>query len=107
MMDNELSNNAEVGTNESGGRQHIRPFKSEALFFNALLAISKLRYEACTVNGYGDDNYKKIPKREHIGRALTHLFAYMAGDKSNDHLCHAACRVLMALELELANEAQE
>ena len=103
---NGLTNNEEIGTNAAGGKQHVRPYKSEALFFNALLELSKLRYEACVVNGYSDDNYKLIPKEEHIGRALTHLFAYMAGDNSNDHLCHAACRVLMALEEEL-DESQK
>lgn len=106
MTDKGLSNNAEVGTNENGGKQHIRPYKSQALFFNALLAISKLRYEACEINGYPDENYKSIPKDDHIGRALTHLFAYLAGDKSNDHLCHAACRVLMALEEELTEDVR-
>ena len=98
---NGLSDDLEIKTNESGGKQHDRPYRSEALFFRALMAISSLRHDAVVNKGYEDENYKLIPKREHIGRALTHIFAYMAGDKSNDHLCHAACRVLMALELEL------
>lgn len=96
---NGLTDNEAVTTNETGGIQHERPFRSEALFFRALLAVSKVRYEAVVKRGYDDDNYKLIPIREHLGRALTHLFAYMAGDKSNEHLEHAATRILMALEM--------
>lgn len=96
-----VSKNEDVGTNERGGKEHIRPYRSQALFPKALLAISALRYWAHNTMHYEDNNYKLISKDDHIGRALTHIFAYMAGDTQNDHLCHAACRLLMALELEL------
>lgn len=104
---NGLDDNQKVIKNDNGGIQHERPYRSEALFFKALLAVSHVRYDAVVNKGYADDNYKLIPMDEHIGRALTHIFAYKAGDKSNDHLAHAATRILMALELSLENEASD
>lgn len=98
---NNLDDKQPVVTNAAGGIQHERPYRSQALFFKALLAISNVRYDAVVNKGYSDDNYKLIDKYDHIGRALTHIFAYMAGDTSNDHLAHAATRILMALEIEL------
>ncbi len=106
-LSNGLSDNQPIETNESGGIQHERPYRSEALFFKALLAVSNVRYEAVVKRGYADENYKSIPKYEHVGRCLTHLFAYMSGDKSNDHLSHAATRLLMALEMELDEQDEE
>lgn len=101
IKDNGLSDSGVIGTNAAGGKQHDRPYRSGALFFKSFLALSHLRWDGFTNKGYEDDNYKLIPAEEHIDRALTHLFAHKAGDQSNEHLLHAVCRVLMALEMFL------
>ena len=56
---------------------------------------------------YGSDqNWRGIPARQHLRHATAHIFAYLAGDRSEpglEHLAHAACRLLFAIEVS-ANE---
>ena len=47
-----------------------------------------------------DRNYKKIPPEEHVNHAIQHLFAYLAGDESDDHLSHAILRTMFAFEVD-------
>ena len=104
---NALSNDAPPSVNENGGKQHHRPYRMQAVPPKAIMEVGKVRYIGFNELGYDDLNYKLIPLEEHIGRALTHLYAYLAGDVSNDHLSHAACRVLFALEMELDRLEQD
>lgn len=102
-----LGNDAPPSVNEQGGKQHHRPYRMQAIPPRAILEVGKVRYIGYNDLGYEDDNYKLISKEEHIGRALTHLFAYLSGDDSNEHLSHAACRVLFALEMEVESKELE
>lgn len=96
-----LGNDAPPSVNEQGGKQHHRPYRMQAIPPKAILEVGKVRHIGFTELGYDDDNYKLISKEEHVGRALTHIFAWLAGDKSNDHLSHGCTRLLFALEMEL------
>jgi len=86
---------AEIVTNNNGGKQS----KSEYLWTDfspsALLKVAKLSKAGC--GKYGIDNWKKISSVEHIDHAISHLVLHLNKDTTEDHLTHAAWRVLAAL----------
>lgn len=98
----------QMTVNDNGGKQHKVEHRCEALFPRAILEVARLRAEGFELHGYEDDNYIRIPAREHIGRALRHILKWMAGDREDgnprEHLVHACCRVMMALEMLLLQE---
>ena len=92
---------APVVENENGGKQSDTPYGFH------LLPISAL-FDAAQVAKYGADkygetftsrNYTKIPTVDHLNHALQHIYAFLAGDKQDDHLGHAIVRLMFAFDV--------
>ena len=66
----------------------------------ALIRIAKvLQYGA---DRYEANNWRLIPQESHINHALIHLVAHLMGDKQDDHLDHALCRLMMAYATKIS-----
>lgn len=93
-----IGKDAPVTTNNAGGKQSIAPYACELLPPRAILSVAKVMGDGA--EKYEKDNWRKIPRSDHLRKMLTHVFAWLAGDRQDDHLEHAACRMLMALETD-------
>ena len=96
-------------TNEQGGCQSATPYAFHFLPPNAMFAAASVaKYGAEKYREtYDDRNYKKIPAEEHINHAVQHLYAYLAGDRTDDHLSHAILRAMFAYEVDHERREQD
>lgn len=84
--------------NERGGKQSFSPYRCDLLPAEALLAVAKVLKHGA--DKYGDGNWRSIRIPSHLNHAMTHILSYLAGDGQDEHLEHAACRLLFALDLK-------
>ena len=89
--------------NVAGGKQSDSGRRMDLVPATAILAVSKVL--DCEGGKYGPTNWRLIKTESHLNHALVHIFAYLAGDAQDDHLEHAACRALMALEQKLGGKS--
>jgi hypothetical protein len=93
-----LSPDAPITENESGGQQSAIEGRFDLIPPVAMFELAKImEYGA---RRYAPNNWRKIPIDDHVNHALSHLFAYLAGDRQDDHLGHALARMAMAVEMQ-------
>lgn len=97
-----LAPDVPVTTNSNGGKQSATPYGFHLLPISSIFAAAEVA--AYGANKYGEDfhnrNYTKISVEDHINHAIQHLYGYLAGDKSDDHLGHAIVRTMFAYDVD-------
>jgi hypothetical protein len=81
--------------NEQGGKQADLPYAFHLIDSKALFALANVMDEGA--KKYERDNWRKIDTESHLNHAISHIYAYLAGDTQDKHLEHAFCRLMMAV----------
>jgi hypothetical protein len=71
--------------------------------FHNIPANAMLEVAAVIKSGgekYGNYNYLYISQDEHINHAIAHLYLFLSGDRTEEHLVHATCRAMFAAEIQ-------
>lgn len=85
-------------TNKYGGKQSKLTGRYDLLDPIALDAIASIL--ATGAEKYGEDNWRLITTCEHLNHALTHIFRWLANDKTENHLGNALTRLMFAYSVE-------
>jgi len=83
--------------NEKGGAQSHTLCRFDIIPPVALFETAKVLKEGA--EKYGVDNWRYIEINDHLNHAIQHIYGYLSGDRTEEHLSHAVCRLMFALEL--------
>lgn len=94
-------------TNDKGGKQSKVPVRFDLIDAKAMFSMAEVLHEGA--EKYGENNWRLIEVADHLNHLIMHAYAFLAGDKSDDHLSHILCRATFALGVHLESEeiAQE
>jgi dATP/dGTP diphosphohydrolase, N-terminal len=85
--------------NEHGAGQSDIPYRFDLIDAHAIASIAKVLKNGA--DKYGANNWRKIEVEDHLNHLIMHAYAYLAGDKTDDHLAHIGCRAIFALGVSL------
>lgn len=93
-----LSPDAPVAENDLGGKQSVVEGRFDLIPPVAMFELAKVMQHGA--EKYEPRNWYRIPLDSHLNHLAMHLFAYLAGDRQEEHLTHVLARAAMAVEIE-------
>ncbi len=89
-------------SDENGGKQTVSNTAFHLIPSLALFKLAEALYEGSLK--YDRGNWRKISVEVHLGRCVQHIYGFLAGDRTEDHLAHALCRLAFAVALHYERE---
>lgn len=80
--------------NERGGSQSHIPARFDLVDGKAMFAMAQVLHQGA--EKYGANNWRLIPVEDHLNHLMMHIYAYLSGDRSDEHLSHIMCRAMFA-----------
>jgi len=87
--------------NERGAGQSHVPARFDLIDGKAMFAMAAVLHEGAVK--YGANNWRGISIDDHLNHLIMHAYAYLAGDRSDEHLSHIMCRAMFAQAVEIAD----
>lgn len=95
---------AETEENKAGGRQSHIPVRFDLIDAKALFEMAAVLHEGA--EKYGAENWRLIPVEDHLNHLIMHAYAYLSGDRTDEHLSHIMCRATFAQGVQIAAEGK-
>ncbi len=86
-------------TNEKGGSQSYIPVRFDLVDGKAMFAMCAVLHEGA--EKYGANNWRLIDVEDHLNHLIMHAYAWLAGDRTDEHLSHIMCRAMFAQGVDL------
>ena len=100
-----------IVVNEKGAPQSHTSCRFDLIPPIALFKIAEVLGYAVEKYGQGEfkgrpisGKWSDIPVEDHLNHSIQHIYGYLLGDNTEDHLSHAICRLMFALELSKENK---
>jgi len=98
-LENIVSPDAPTHTNDKGGRQSLVEVRFDLIDGPALFEMASVLHDGA--EKYGADNWRKIDIPDHLNHLIMHAYAYLSGDRTDEHLSHIMCRSMFAQAVAL------
>lgn len=99
-----MGKDAPVVLNEQGAGQSHLPYRFDLIDGPALFKMAEVLDQGAVK--YGENNWHGIEIEDHLNHLIAHAYAYLAGDRQDDHLSHIMCRSMFAQGKALQEETK-